>query len=67
MRVRYRGRALPGRVRAGASGLRVSLDEAADGVAAGQTAALYRDHRLVAAGTIAPNWSPHSRLSEGKH
>ena len=50
-----------------ATGLRVSLDEAADGVAAGQTAALYRDHQLVAAGTIAPNRSRHSRLSEGEH
>ena len=67
VRVRYRGRALPGRARAEASGLRVSLDEPADGVAAGQTAALYRDHRLVAAGTIAPSRSRHSRLSEGKH
>ncbi len=67
VRVRYRGRALPGRARAEASGLRVSLDEPADGAAAGQTAALYRDHQLVAAGTIAPSRSRHSRLSEGKH
>lgn len=54
VRVRYRGRPLRGRAAPdGAGGLRVDLDDAADGVAAGQTAALYRDGRLVAAGTIA--------------
>ena len=54
VRVRYRGRALRGRLRATGDGpLRVSLLDAADGVAPGQTAALYRDGRLVAAGTIA--------------
>ena len=43
-----------GRVRAdGDGGLGVALGEPADGVAPGQTAALYRDGRLVAAGTIA--------------
>ena len=67
VRVRYRGRALPGRARAEAAGLRVSLDVPADGVAAGQTAALYRDHRLVAAGTIASNRPRHRRLPEGEH
>ena len=67
VRVRYRGRALPGRARAEAAGLRVSLDVPADGVAAGQTAALYQDHRLVAAGTIASNRRRHRRLPEGKH
>ena len=52
VRVRYRGRPLRGRAVATAGGLRVDLDEPADGVAPGQTAALYRDDRLVAAGTI---------------
>ena len=52
VRVRYRGRPLRGRAVATAAGLRVDLDEPADGVAPGQTAALYRDDRLVAAGTI---------------
>jgi tRNA-uridine 2-sulfurtransferase len=53
VRVRYRGRALRGCARGGNGALHVRLDDAADGVAPGQTAALYRDGRLVAAGTIA--------------
>jgi tRNA-specific 2-thiouridylase len=52
VRVRYRGRALRGRAAAEGEGLRVDLLEDADGVAPGQTAALYRGGRLVAAGTI---------------
>jgi tRNA-specific 2-thiouridylase len=52
VRVRYRGRALRGQVRATAHGLRVTLDDPADGVAPGQTAALYRDGRLIGAGII---------------
>jgi tRNA-specific 2-thiouridylase len=58
VRVRYRGGALSGRAALGADGaLEVALAEPARGVAAapGQTAALYRDGRLVAAGTIATN------------
>jgi tRNA-specific 2-thiouridylase len=57
VRVRYRGRPLRGRASAEGAGLRVDLIDPADGVAPGQTAALYRDGRLVAAGTIA---SPHT-------
>jgi tRNA-uridine 2-sulfurtransferase len=56
VRVRYRGGALSGRAAHGPDGaLEVALAEPARGVAAapGQTAALYRDGRLVAAGTIA--------------
>lgn len=53
VRVRYRGRPLRGRAVADGSRLRVELIDPADGVAPGQTAALYRDGRLVAAGTIA--------------
>jgi tRNA-specific 2-thiouridylase len=54
VRVRYRGRALRGRLEAtGPGAARVSLLDPADGVAPGQTAALYRDGRMVAAGTIA--------------
>jgi tRNA U34 2-thiouridine synthase MnmA/TrmU len=67
VRVRYRGRALPGHARPDASGLRVRLEEPADGVAVGQTAALYRDHQLVAAGTIAPDRPTHGCLPEGNH
>lgn len=52
VRVRYRGRSLRGHARPTADGLTVTLVDAADGVAAGQTAALYRDGRLVGAGTI---------------
>jgi tRNA-specific 2-thiouridylase len=61
VRVRYRGRALAGRAAARPGGaLDVVLSEPADGVAPGQTAALYRDGRLVAAGTVAaiPPMSP---------
>jgi tRNA-specific 2-thiouridylase len=57
VRVRYRGRPLRGRASADGAGLRVDLIDPADGVAPGQTAALYRDGRLIAAGTIA---SPHT-------
>lgn len=53
VRVRYRGRPLRGRARLHDGRLHVDLADVADGVAAGQTAALYRDGRLVAAGTIA--------------
>jgi tRNA-uridine 2-sulfurtransferase len=53
VRVRYRGRPLHGRAAVTGAGLSVALDDPADGVAPGQTAALYRDGRLVAAGTIA--------------
>ncbi len=52
VRVRYRGRTLGGHARDEGGGLRIALDDPADGVAPGQTAALYRDGRLVAAGTI---------------
>ena len=52
VRVRYRGRALRGQARPVADGLRVTLLDPADGVAPGQTAALYRDGRLVGAGII---------------
>jgi tRNA-specific 2-thiouridylase len=58
LRVRYRGGALSGRAALGPDGaLQVALREPARGLAAapGQTAALYRDGRLVAAGTIATN------------
>jgi tRNA-specific 2-thiouridylase len=53
VRVRYRGRPLRGLI-ALHSGDAVDVDllEPARGVAPGQTAALYRDGRLVAAGTI---------------
>jgi tRNA-specific 2-thiouridylase len=64
VRLRYRGRALQGRVENTPGGVRIALDEPADGVAAGQTAALYRDGRLVAAGTIAASQTdeaPHGR------
>jgi tRNA-specific 2-thiouridylase len=58
VRVRYRGRPLRGRLReTGDGALRVRLQEAADGVAPGQTAALYRDGRLVGAGTVAETGS----------
>lgn len=53
VRVRYRGRPLRGRASLEGGGLRVDLIDSADGVAPGQTAALYRDGSLVAAGTIA--------------
>ena len=52
VRVRYRGKALRGQARPTADGLRVTLEDPADGVAPGQTAALYRDGRLVGAGVI---------------
>jgi tRNA-specific 2-thiouridylase len=53
IRVRYRGRPLRGVVaESGADAVDVALAEPAHGVAPGQTAALYRDGRLVAAGTI---------------
>ncbi len=64
VRLRYRGRPLQGRVRATAAGVRIDLEDPADGVAPGQTAALYRDGRLVGAGTIAASQSdeaPHGR------
>jgi tRNA-specific 2-thiouridylase len=53
VRVRYRGRSLRGRAHRRGERLHVDLMDVADGVAPGQTAALYRDGRLVAAGTIA--------------
>ncbi len=52
VRVRYRGRPLRGRAAPDGDGLRVRLDDPADGVAPGQVAALYRGGRLLAAGTI---------------
>lgn len=63
VRVRYRGRPLRGMLRTDEDGLRVTLAEPADGVAPGQTAALYRDGRLVAAGTIAPPSTPEPQGS----
>jgi tRNA U34 2-thiouridine synthase MnmA/TrmU len=42
----------------------VELDDPADGVAPGQTAALYRDGRLVAAGTIAAAERSHPLETE---
>ncbi|MEQ9093973.1 MAG: tRNA 2-thiouridine(34) synthase MnmA [Miltoncostaeaceae bacterium] len=61
VRVRYRGPVLRGRARASGQRIHVDLLDAADGVAPGQTAALYRDGRLVAAGTIveAPRVGEH--------
>ncbi len=53
VRVRYRGRPLRGRATTTAAGIGVDLVNPADGAAPGQTAALYRDGLLVAAGTIA--------------
>lgn len=54
VRVRYRGRPLRGQAWPdGSGGLQVELLDPADGVATGQTAALYRNGSLVAAGTIA--------------
>lgn len=64
VRLRYRGRPLRGRVDAAGGRVRIDLADAADGVAPGQTAALYRDGRLVAAGTIAASQTaeaPHGR------
>lgn len=53
VRVRYRGRSGRGRARpSGPDGLLVELLEPLGAVAPGQTAALYRRGRLVAAGTI---------------
>lgn len=54
VRVRYRGRPLRGRSAAPAddAALLVELIDPADGVAPGQTAAVYQDGRLIAAGTI---------------
>ncbi len=55
VRLRYRGAPARGRARPlGEDALRVDLLNPVDAVAPGQTAALYRDGRLVAAGTIAP-------------
>ncbi len=64
VRLRYRGRPLEGRVSGGGGRVRIDLSDAADGVAPGQTAALYRDGRLVGAGTIArpeSDEAPHGR------
>lgn len=58
VRVRYRGRPLRGHARIDAGRVHVDLLDPADGVAPGQTAALYRRGRLVAAGTIAPPEGP---------
>jgi tRNA-uridine 2-sulfurtransferase len=59
VRVRHRGRALRGSALREADGsVLVRLDDPADGVAPGQVAALYRDGRLVAAGTIAGAEAP---------
>jgi tRNA-specific 2-thiouridylase len=64
VRVRYRGRPLRGRAAAAGDGVTVDLDDPADGVAPGQTAALYRDGRLVAAGTIAAPGRSHPLETE---
>ncbi len=64
VRVRYRGKPLRGWAGAAGDGLRVELDDPADGVAPGQTAALYRDGRLVAAGTIAAAERSHPLETE---
>jgi len=64
VRLRYRGRPLEGRVQGAGGRVRIDLSDAADGVAPGQTAALYRDGRLVAAGTITASQTdeaPHGR------
>ncbi|MEW6581151.1 MAG: tRNA 2-thiouridine(34) synthase MnmA [Actinomycetota bacterium] len=53
VRVRYRGRPLRGIVARRGGRLALTLEDPADGVAPGQTAALYRQGRLVAGGTIA--------------
>jgi tRNA-uridine 2-sulfurtransferase len=59
VKVRYRGRSRAGRaVPNGPDSLRIELDEPADGVAPGQTAALYRRGRLVGAGTITSSGTP---------
>jgi tRNA-specific 2-thiouridylase len=60
VRLRYRGRPLRGRASADGAGLRIDLLDSADGAAPGQIAALYRDGRLVAAGTIAAPDTPES-------
>lgn len=52
VRVRHRGRPLRGRAGVRDDRLAIDLVDPADGIAPGQTAALYRDGRLVAAGTI---------------
>lgn len=53
VRVRYRGEPLRGVARTDAAGgVEIDLHEPASGVAHGQTAALYRQGRLVGAGTI---------------
>ncbi len=63
VRVRYRGPSLRGvAVEEPGGGLRVALTDPADGVATGQTAALYHNDRLVAAGTIT---APHNPEREG--
>jgi tRNA-specific 2-thiouridylase len=60
VRVRYRGRPLPGRaiVPTDGSGVIIDLAEPAPGVAPGQTASVYQAGRLVLAGTIAASRPP---------
>jgi tRNA-specific 2-thiouridylase len=59
VRVRHRGRTIRGWARPrGGRAIAVRLEEDADGVAPGQTAALYRDGRLVAAGIISAGGLP---------
>ena len=54
VRIRHHGQSLRGRiVQTGDGTGRVVLEDAAEAVAPGQTAALYDEGRLVAAGTIA--------------
>lgn len=53
VRVRYRGRAHRGVVTRDGGRIALALADAADGAAPGQTAAVYRQGRLVAGGTIA--------------
>ena len=60
VRIRHHGRPLRGRLRVTGDGTgEVVLEDAAEAVAPGQTAALYDEGRLVAAGTIARAGSGH--------
>ncbi|MBM3665727.1 MAG: tRNA 2-thiouridine(34) synthase MnmA [Actinobacteria bacterium] len=60
VRIRHHGRPLRGHLRITGDGTgEVVLEDAAEAVAPGQTAALYDEGRLVAAGTIARTGSGH--------
>jgi tRNA-specific 2-thiouridylase len=52
VKLRYRSPAVPSTVAATPRGFRLELDEAAYGVAPGQTAVLYEDDAVVGSGTI---------------